>query len=308
MKFGLSVSTILHTIFLVLGLFSLSMPRVLSVADVDALSIDIIPISEFTQTVTGDKEASEEIAPSPKPTQKQEENEDAIHIGDGTKDIESDSDSDAPSRQSARTTASAPEPEPAPQSDSKPDLTEVIEQSPEPAPAEPQRVELPDQVPLPTARPKREESQQRVVDEQDPDESATIAALLDRQKASSGGLKRASDEAGLGTDRGTNDSILSQSELDALRGQIQKCWNVGALVGSEDADTLRAKVEFSLHPDGTISTPPSVDASGGSIHSQRAFAGGAKRAIVRCAPYDLPAGKYEEWSDIVVYFSLKDML
>ena len=48
--------------------------------------------------------------------------------------------------------------------------------------------------------------------------------------------------------------------------------------------------------------------AGGDSRENRTFAGSARRAVRGCAPYKLPADKYDTWADVVVNFSLKDML
>ena len=70
--------------------------------------------------------------------------------------------------------------------------------------------------------------------------------------------------------------------MDSLRGQIQACWNVGALAGSDDAENLRARVEFCLIRNGEIDGRPTVKATGGNARANRTFAGSARRAGDRC--------------------------
>src|SRR5690606_27131527 len=53
-----------------------------------------------------------------------------------------------------------------------------------------------------------------------------IAALLNKQEASGGGAKRSATPATTGSTRPSSGSKLSQSEMDALRGQIQRNWSV----------------------------------------------------------------------------------
>ena len=306
MKFGLTVSTIFHTLVIVFGLFSLSTPRVLQVADVDALSIDIVDVSELTKTLEGEADAEERNTPSAASTTRQDHTEDAIHVGDGDKDIDSDGEELGSSRESSQLPSSSESSDVSNLSTLQ-ESQEVNDESDTPVE---EFVTLPTDVPVPTPSPNRESITATTPTERE-DESDNVdevAALLNRQRATQSGLKRTIKEAGLGTSTSNNDTTLSRSEIDALRSKIQSCWNVGALAGSENASTLRAKVDFSFNPDGTLVDTPEVTAVGGTINSQQAFAGGAKRAIVRCAPYDLPEGKYDEWSDVTVYFSLKDML
>lgn len=136
-------------------------------------------------------------------------------------------------------------------------------------------------------------------------EADRIKALLDKRKEAGGGEK-STETASLGTAKGTA-LKMSASELDALKGQIRACWNVQG--GGADADSLRAKVSFKLDRSGNVVSNPLAAGTGGdSARARRAFAASALRAVKRCAPYNLPAEKYETWADVTVNFSLADML
>ena len=68
MKAGLATSVVLHAALIGFGLFSLSAPRALEVADVEALPVDIVP-SRITQIQQGDKKAAMKEKPAPMPTE-----------------------------------------------------------------------------------------------------------------------------------------------------------------------------------------------------------------------------------------------
>src|SRR5690606_122653 len=117
-----------------------------------------------------------------------------------------------------------------------------------------------------------------------------VAALLNKDKAAGGGAARSADQASLGGKRNTGGSKLSQSEMDALRGAISKCWNVPA--GVADAPGLIVTVRMRLTEAGEIQGAPQVTSGGGDSGVERAAAESAKRAVLRCAPYNLPRDKY----------------
>jgi TonB family protein len=98
---------------------------------------------------------------------------------------------------------------------------------------------------------------------------------------------------------------MSQSELDALRGQVAQCWSppVGA-VGAED---LMVRVRFNLSQSGEVSSSPEVMNSSGNP-AFNAAASSAVRAIMRCAPYSLPIAKYEAWQEVIINFDPREML
>ena len=161
--------------------------------------------------------------------------------------------------------------------------------------------------PKPPERPKQAAPQQQAAPP-DPNsrfDPTRIAALLDKRKSTRQAATGAelSRTASLGAVTGAA-AQLSQTEIDALRGQIQRCWNPP--VGTSDARDLIVRVRLTLNQDGSLAGQPMVtDRGGGSTYQIAAEA--AMRAIRRCAPYTLPAAKYEAWRDVEVTFDPRDM-
>jgi colicin import membrane protein len=367
MKSSLTSSVLLHVVVIGLGLVSLSSPRPMEVADVDALPIDIVPIEELTQVQEGDKKAPMAEKPAPKPTERPDPVENAQKIGENTVDTDA-----APTPtprpkevKTAEATAPAPKPvekpkpeetpkpkeepkptpatevapTPTPKEEVKPDPVKTADVRPTPEPEKPDEVaeainevaelpaepevKLPDQAPAPEARPQpaqaqsakapdRKDSEKPVKEAaskpQSEDKQALedeVAALLNKEKASGGGAKRSQQQAALGGKKTTGAGKLTQSEMDALRGQIQKCWVIPA--GAENAEGLRVSVKFRLTPAGEVEGRPEVVEGGGADGVERAAADAAKRAVSRCAPYNLPAEKYETWADVTVNFDPTEM-
>ena len=225
--------------------------------------------------------------------------------------------------------APAPEPAPAP----VPEAAVIPEPAPEPdvaeAPPEPQQPEepelaFPDQAPLPTRRPP--EPQRQVAEtppverprtdnqttasttsEQDDFNVDDIAALLNRTEAQGGGARRSEQAAAMGAQRTTGGATLTQSELDALRGQIQRNWSI--LAGLDGAEGVRIRIQMKLDPSGAIVGQPEVTATGGSESARRILAGGARRAVLKASPFvNLPPEKYDAWNEVVVNFDPSSML
>jgi TonB family protein len=92
--------------------------------------------------------------------------------------------------------------------------------------------------------------------------------------------------------------------MDALRQQIQACWNPP--FGADDATDLKVQVQIKLTPSGEVEGTPEITSSGGS-GVQRAAAEAARRAVLSCAPYNLPADKYDTWQDVKVNFDPQDL-
>ena len=227
--------------------------------------------------------------------------------------------------------ARAPEPQPVPTTEVAPEPQPRQDVAPDPAPetavAEAptsEAVNLPASAPTPQARPQppraeaprtpeRREPDRRQEQRRDTAASSEsnsrnvedeVAALLNRERASGGGARRSNEQAALGG-RQTTGAKLSQSEMDALRGQIQRCWNVPA--GAADAQDLKVSVQFRLDPSGALDGAPRIVSGGGGAGIERAAAESARRAVLACAPYSLPSDKYEAWADVIVHFDPRDM-
>ncbi len=225
-----------------------------------------------------------------------------------------------PEPKTAAVPATEATPDAQPKQDVKPDpIKETIAAAQTDADA----IQLPTEAPAPEARPKppqaqtakapeKKETQKPVkevaakpkTDEKEFD-ADEVAALLNKEKASGGGAKRSTQTASLGGDRTTGGSKLSQSEMDALRGQVQRCWSIPA--GAADGDSLRVSVKFKLDPSGALEGSPEIIAGGGATGVQRAAAEAARRAVSRCSPYTLPADKYDAWADVIVNFDPSEM-
>lgn len=133
-----------------------------------------------------------------------------------------------------------------------------------------------------------------------------IAALLNKQQASGGGAKRSSSPASVGSTKPSTGSTLSQSEMDALRGQIQNNWST--IAGLEGLQGMVIKVTMKLDRSGAIVGEPVVTSSGGSDSARRTMEASARRAVLRSSPFkNLPADKYDAWSDVVVNFDPSDL-
>lgn len=217
----------------------------------------------------------------------------------------------------------APEPEPEPVIDEA--APQVAETQPEPAPepAAPQNVPAPQARPTPPVRqaePVREtppvtrpaqenprEPEREVAEtasDQEPEFDADeIAALLNRETSAGGGAQRSETQAAIGNTQSTGER-LSQSELDALRGQIQRCWSPPA--GVSEAGSLRISIQMQLDQTGALQGMPQI-VSGGSSTIERVAGEAAIRAVRRCAPYNLPIEKYQTWSQVQINFDPSQM-
>jgi colicin import membrane protein len=105
------------------------------------------------------------------------------------------------------------------------------------------------------------------------------------------------------------DAQISASERAVLAQIIRACvqarWNLSA--GGEDAMNTVIKLRLQFRPDGTLSVPPQVTNQQNTPYFLAASEG-AVRAAQACEPYSLPTEKYEAWRDVLMTFSLRDML
>lgn len=209
-------------------------------------------------------------------------------------------------------------PQPQPKQEVKPDPAET------PAVAEradAEAVQLPDTAPVPQARPQPPKAQTAKAPERKetpkPAEKAAerpkseegkldldqVAALLDKRAPSGGGARRSTEQASLGGSKTTAGDKLSQSEMDALRGQLSGCWSIQS--GGADTQGLRTSVRFKLDMTGKLVGAPQVAASSGN----RSFDDSAVRAVQKCDQQGLlvPQGKHEIWAEVLVNFDPSEM-
>jgi hypothetical protein len=159
-----------------------------------------------------------------------------------------------------------------------------ISESTEP---EPQRTPP---TPMPRMKPKPEK-QKFDVD--------SILAMLDKRTPKS--APPANAKVAARTMRGIGERNAMTMDLeDALRNQIAPCWSppLGAPSGNE----MVVDFDLLLNQDGSVARPPQLDADSAAAAAgnpyTRAAADAARRAIYKCAPYKLPADRYDQWREI----------
>jgi hypothetical protein len=87
---------------------------------------------------------------------------------------------------------------------------------------------------------------------------------------------------------------------DSLRSQVQQCWS--PQIGAPNASEMIVDFDLLLNQDGSVAQPPQLTASSQAAAASnpftRAAAEAARRAIMECAPYKLPADRYSQWHEI----------
>ncbi len=104
------------------------------------------------------------------------------------------------------------------------------------------------------------------------------------------------------------DAVLSASEVNAIRRQIEACWNLPA--GARGADNMMVEIRAWLNPDGRVRKAKIIDTDRvSSDRFYRSMAESARRAVLdrRCQPLRLPLEKYDAWRIMVLNFDPRGM-
>ncbi|MBX9453527.1 MAG: TonB family protein [Mesorhizobium sp.] len=267
MKAGLTTSLVLHTVVLGFGLFTLSSPRPMEVADVESFPVDIVPMAEFAQSVQGEREAPAAERPAPTPTTRTDVVEDAQRVGDNTVDTTAPPTPDPrprpvetaeapPPAPTPPTPAPEPAPEPEPQAEpERPEPVPTTEVAPEPRPQQEvapdpvpetevaeapatESVSLPTSAPTPQSRPQPPQAQSaRTPERREPDrqrEQRQQAAASDRDS------ENLEDQVAalLNRDRASGGGAQRSNEQAALGGRE----TTGAQLTQTERDAIIAQL------------------------------------------------------------------
>lgn len=214
-------------------------------------------------------------------------------------------------RQTAELTAPPKPPDPKPvkkQEEAKPPPQPVIK----PREAPPQKKPEPEK-PVKKAAPKPEQDfgsvLKNLAENQEKTEQQPVIKAPEAPKNRQDFLKSLNleeDNAG-GHNLPLGDS-LTVSEVDMLRRQLERCWNIP--IGARDAQNLVIKVHLVVNPDRSVRRAEIVEKARYSSDSFfRAAADSALRAVHHpdCTPLNLPERKYDTWKEIVVTFDPRYM-
>lgn len=132
-----------------------------------------------------------------------------------------------------------------------------------------------------------------------PKEAAAAAPATPTQVAKAGPVKGAND----GRDA-ANAAREGAVLLGMIVSKLKGCWNIQA--GGSEAASQVPKVRFELNRDGTLRGEPRIMNAQPSPQFQLA-ADAAKRAVIDCQKYDLPADKYDLWKTVTLDFDPREM-
>jgi outer membrane biosynthesis protein TonB len=101
---------------------------------------------------------------------------------------------------------------------------------------------------------------------------------------------------------------VTSNEIDAVRRQIERCWNLPE--GAREAGNLVVSIRVEMNADGTPRS--AVIQNAGQMQANphfQAAADSARRAVLnpRCHPFRLPADKFEHWRIMTLIFNPREI-
>lgn len=205
----------------------------------------------------------------------------------------------------------APDPEPVP----LPEPAALPEPDPEPEPEPVQVARAPKEISRPKRKPKppsRFDFEQALesLDDIDPVQSVTpVDDVPEPQEPPEKAIDPIAEALASADTPYRNDVPLSMSEIDNIRSQIQKNWNVPG--GARGAESMIVTLRIKLGPDGMVT---SVEVAKDDRHRMRedqffrTMAESAVRAVNRTRQIKyLSPEKYHLWRDITVKFDPREM-
>lgn len=191
-----------------------------------------------------------------------------------------------------------------------------VKKEPEPKKDEPKKKDtvLVDDAAPPEKKKTKQEEKKKEVKKEEPkkDFSSVLKNLQDtdeqpQQKPQLPDLKLDETAASDGA-KAPLGAKMTMSEEDALRRQLEGCWNVP--FGAKDAQELRVEIFMVINQDRTLRDAKVVDQSRYNSDSFfRAAADSALRAVRNpsCSPFQLPPDKYDVWKTVTVTFDPSQM-
>jgi hypothetical protein len=282
MRRPLLYSVAVHAAVLIATMVALPSPQEIAPVQTRVLPVELLTVAEMTNL----KRQAKKQVDKPKPVEKPAEK---------------------PVPEKPKPVPQPPEPKAEPEP--TPPAPEV---KPEPVPAKKAEKKPEEKKP----EPPKPESKKAVVDKKPEKKKKSfdptkIAALLDKIPDTSAQPDEATptEEKSDAPETDNPDQPLTLSEIDAFKVQMQKCWSVPA--GAANAADLIVKIKVYLNADGSLAQPPELAdktklLTGDTFY--RAAADSAMRAIRRCAPFKMPADKYNSWREIDLNFDPREML
>ena len=293
MREGLAVSTVLHTVIVLVIL--LGLPDFLKKEpppEETAIAVKLVNISELTRATQR----------NPKPVEKAELDTPPPPVPPPVAQSAPPSPPPPPVPEPPK--PSPPPPPPPPTPDPLP-APKPPEPKPEPPKPEPPKPEPPKPQPKPT--PPKPDKKELAAD--DLLKSLAATAPTPKQDTPPKPQKQVASAPASAQPNAPLGSQLSTSEKDTIIAQIEQCWNPPA--GAKDAKNLVITLRVQLASDGTPQTVQVVDQ--GRYNSDGFFRSAADSAVraVRnpsCVPLKVPPDKFDQWKNMTLNFDPRDLL
>jgi outer membrane biosynthesis protein TonB len=180
-----------------------------------------------------------------------------------------------------------PQPQPAPTPPAPPKQAE-----PEPLAEAPQPVTPKHRPKPPVPQPVKDQADAQPDDKKKSFDVDKVLALLNKvapaQSAAPDAPEGPRNVRGVGAQ-----NAMTADLVTALTNQIYRCWSPP--VGAPRPQIV--DFDLVLNPDGSVARPPQLLENSGDPYFHAAVEA-ARRAIYTCAPYHLPADRYNEWREI----------
>ena len=95
----------------------------------------------------------------------------------------------------------------------------------------------------------------------------------------------------------TKQNELSADVKSSLAASVQRCWNPPAGITGD------VSIFFRLDRSGAVSGTPQTVRDLARDKEDARLEAAARRAVLKCQPYALPAESYESWSEVIVHFA-----
>lgn len=175
--------------------------------------------------------------------------------------------------------------------------------SPSPAP--------PKVVPVPQSKPSLKSPPSEAKKTEKKDTSPFMDVLKDLKKMKEKVHLKGQEDPNPSNEDGNTGKLgdqLTASEMDAVKAQLAKCWNVSS--GAKDAKNLKVKIYLWLTPEGTVRKAKVLKDV--FLHHDPFYKIAADRALnavldKACQPLPLPKNKFELWKEMTLEFDPKEM-
>lgn len=302
MKRGLVYSLVLHGTVLVVMLLGPARPLRDLPEMMTSVSVEMAPIEDVTRVV---KNTTPPPQPVPKPVQPAPVSPKPVPAPEPPP-VPAPPTEPVPIPEPVLPPAPAPAPPvPAPVKVAAPDPDAVALKPAAPAPPKPAQKPA---LPKPVAPPRPQTKPKDIAKRTNDSFSELLKDLKKKPQAPTNPSSAVRLDAALDDEAAAGEASdhLSMSELDALRHQLKRCWNIPA--GLQDAYDMIVDVEINVAPDGNVQSARVVNNR--PDPQFRAAAESARRAPLhpRCNPLQLPPEKYAQWKQFTFRFNPRDLL